>query len=840
LPSERLYILAGASLLLLLAAIALLYRAQWRRRRLERDRMQAELMAMEREAQFMAAAEYMPYLEDPAEMARKVAELMGDFFSALTLAIYAGRDADEQIKNIFPGIDPGRVEWYRSRLAELGQESLPIKELPAWMPSGVWDQYQRPRIVKLGELISPGVHEDLLARPEAAEAALEISALSHVAILPWRGPFAWRGLIVVHAREGFDFEAIVRCYGPRSHVGDRLGLAMELSRRRAEQQRAQDDQLSLARLARSLLRSLEDQSPLNVIAREVAPFLRADSAALWQVERNNGLVRMVACCGLRSSEMLPVPLGQGLAGLIAESGQLLALSDAPSDPRCLFPAEMRDSGIVAYLGAPIKPDGQTIAVIEVHKPYRHSWTAEEISALEAVAALVSEVIRNIEARRNRLRVEGAYLSLAEALQRLHSREEIMEAAVEILGHALGISRAAVVELDKNGNPQPIRYEFRDRNTSSAIGILFPVEFVRRACSEASGGRPLAIDDSRAQSLAGAQMAAELNIISELAVPIRMSGQLSAIIYLNQCDRHREWQRDEIEFADRVGRQVSLSLTNAEILESALKRAADSARARQILDSLPEMIICLDREGRLSFFNLAARTQLGLGDEDIGRMVEMTESLALSNESLWAEVIASKSSMRTRAELLSPNPDTRKKTGDLAEPVELAPIPVEIASEPLEDGGHVVAITRLQASGKPQLSDRLIEKLQDRIAELERELSEARLAETQARTIAERAQAEESQLRAERDRAREEETRMRKLIGQLLEVNRLKSEFIANAGREMIAPLESLLALAQSLEPSPTAHKLRQLVQQLKDDVDWLIEYGSARQHQMEPGDQAAP
>jgi hypothetical protein len=329
-------------------------------------------------------------------------------------------------------------------------------------------------------------------------------------------------------------------------------------------------------------------------------------------------------------------------------------------------------------------------------------------------------------------------------------------------------------------------------------------------------------------------------MSELAVPIRMSGQLTAIIYLNQCDRHREWQRDEIEFADRVGRHVSLSLTNAEALESALKRAASFKRAQQILDSLPEMVICLDREGRISFFNLAARNQLGLSEDDIGCMAEMTESLTLSNESLWAQLIASNSSMRARAELLSPKPPLGEKTGELVEPIGPSPIPVEIAAEPLDDGGHVVTFRRSQPGVEPQFDQELIEDLQGRIAQLERELSEVRLAETQARTIAERIQAEESQLKAERDRAREEEARMRKLVGQLLEVNRLKSEFIANAGREMIAPVESLLALAQSLEPAPTAHRLRQLAQQLKEDVDWLIEYGSARQNRIGPGGQAAP
>src|SRR6185503_15060046 len=83
-----------------------------------------------------------------------------------------------------------------------------------------------------------------------------------------------------------------------------------------------------------------------------------------------------------------------------------------------------------------------------------------------------------------------------------------------------------------------------------------------------GNEPIAIGDSREQPLAGDAAATELKILSELAVPVRVEGATCAIVYLHQSDRLREWQADEIEFADRVARQLGLSLFNVKALEAA--------------------------------------------------------------------------------------------------------------------------------------------------------------------------------------------------------------------------------------------------------------------------------
>src|SRR6185436_9732548 len=416
-------------------------------------------------------------------------------------------------------------------------------------------------------------------------------------------------------------------------------------------------------------------------------------------------------------------------GNIASSGNALAIEDAPSDPRCIFPREARESGIVSYLGVPLTVDGNTLGVIEAHRATTGSWTENDRRALESAAAIITELIRSTDTRGNRLRIESAYLGLSEALQRLRSPDEVKEAVVEVLGHALGASRVVTVEFDEQSKTEPVKQEHLQAPAKSALGATLSETLVAQVTSQTSAD-PIPIADSREHSLMGPEQAAELGVLSELVLPIRVDGKTRSIVYVHQCDRAREWDHDEIEFAARVVRQLSLSLSNLNAIEKAFKDAGD-ARA------------------------------------------ELKEATAVANSAQVAE-------------------------------------------------------------------------LEQKIQSLERVLEHSRSLEEQARGMLAKTSTLEAKSRAEADAARkaEDETRkkfqsvdedrkrMQNSAQQLLEINRLKSEFIVNAGREIEGSLQSVLGVAElmargsygalSPEQLEALNGLYASARRIKNDVDWLI------------------
>lgn len=838
-----------------------------RARRREQDALARErLFEMERISQFAAAADQVRHSRDPAEVALAIADIFRDHLSMPVLAIYVGHDSDANLTDVLSDGDSNRDA-----------------KLPLSLEASMLQSTARPQSVKRSALVDVSLstaflpetpsgadHPDSDAseskdeqapepQPEVqSETQLEPQPKAHhwgadedLILLPWRGPLGWNGLIAASPPGGITAEALDGYAEPLKRLTDKLSVALEFIDSDAALLAFDRVASRTTEFSRSVIACLEEQSPLDAIVREVTGLVGSDSAALWRMDDASGMIRMIAAHGLRSSEFLPLPLGQGLAGNVAQSGEAMALEDAPADPRCIFPREARESGIASYLAAPLSVEGKVLGVIEAHTAAHRMWTDSEIRALESAAIIITELIKTTESRGDRLRVESAYLGLSEALQRLRSPEELKEAVVEVLGHALGASRVMVVEFNEQDQPLPVSQEYRQASVKSAVGAIFTGALVAEAQASTDGGKPLAITDSKTQSPMGAETAEDLGVLSELISPIRLDGKTRAIIYVHQCDREREWEREEIDFADRVVRQLSLSLSNLRALELAFSEVENARAASRVPEAiaagLPEVVIGLDREGKLSYFNVAAKEKFGLANEDLGRAVDQTTAPAAFDRSIWQRVTSCESVIRLDS------------TVSIANQPEA--VPVSIAGAPLRDEnreitGRVVVITDLSHVGAASVAARISE-LEKKLESYERVLTQSRAAEEEARAMLARASALEAKARAEADVMRRAEAEAKKQLElsaeshkqaqgsaqQLLEINRLKSEFIVNAGHEIEASLQSVLGLAELLqggsygnltaEQKEAVNGIYGWARRIKSDVDWLVEYGSTRSRRLE-------
>ena len=771
-------VIALVVMVMAIGLMLLLFARSSMQKREREGRVRERMVEMERESQFSAAADLVPIARNPGTVAIQISQLLREYLSIDVLAVYAGRASDASFPDVL---------------------ALPDREtgLPASLPASVLSGHTRPGMIRLSAIsgqrpldASPAEEQpaDRTEEPQslpaegpeetssgavtveqpaveqgefAAEQNLDTELIEAnpttspidaqvpmvqrpdtVAVLPWQGPFGWIGLIVAAAPHGIALGLFDPYREPLGRLTDKLAVGLDLQRSDLFNEAAEQRSARTTNFSRFLISSLEQASPMEAIVRELSGLLGSDSAALWRVDETSGMIRMAASYGLTSTEFLPLPIGQGLAGNVAHTGQVLAIEDAPGDPRCIFPREARESGIISYLGAPLSSDGRPLGVIEVHSAERRSWTEDDQRTLQLAASVIAEVIKTTDSRGNRIRVESAYLGLSESLQRLRSADEVKEAVVEVLGHALAASRVVIVELNDLDQPQPARQEYRQQAVKSALGTVFGNGLLTGVAASESG-QPIAIARSQERSLAGVETAAELNMLSELAAPIRVEGKTRAIVYVHQCDRVRDWEPEEVEFAERVVRQLSLSLSNLSSLHSAFseaRRARDDAqRAGEINREAPARI--QELEEKLAGIERALYQSRSVEAEARG-MLEKTSVL--------------EATARAEADAL------RRSEGEVKQQLELL------------QGEH------RQAQGSAQ---------------------------------------------------------------QLLEINRLKSEFIVNAGHEMEASLQSVLGLAELLERGSygnltaeqreAVHAIYGSARRLKSDIDWLIEYGSSRSRRLE-------
>src|SRR6185503_17686067 len=86
-------IVVFAAIVLIALVVYLILRPRRGKGRSE-EQIRSELLGMERENQFTAAADQMPYLKDAGAAASETAILFREYLSMPVLAIYAGREGE--------------------------------------------------------------------------------------------------------------------------------------------------------------------------------------------------------------------------------------------------------------------------------------------------------------------------------------------------------------------------------------------------------------------------------------------------------------------------------------------------------------------------------------------------------------------------------------------------------------------------------------------------------------------------------------------------------------------------------------------------------------------------
>lgn len=143
---------------------------------------------------------------------------------------------------------------------------------------------------------------------------------------------------------------------------------------------------------------------LDMILASAAHVISARSGALFLVDVENEELTFAAALGPKADEVrkLRVPLGHGIAGLVAVSGQPMAISDAGNDPRQAADiAETVGYTPQSILCVPLFYDEQVIGVLELlDKQGAASFSADDINQLSLFAEQAAVAIEQSRGQRD--------------------------------------------------------------------------------------------------------------------------------------------------------------------------------------------------------------------------------------------------------------------------------------------------------------------------------------------------------------------------------------------------------------------------------------------------------
>jgi GAF domain-containing protein len=189
-------------------------------------------------------------------------------------------------------------------------------------------------------------------------------------------------------------------------ISDQAAEIERLRRQVADGRFAEDlrDTLVLAAATGAIGAPVRHERLLQMVVETAADVIQASGAALFLIDHRTSELTFEVAIGPKAQQVkgLRVPLGQGVAGLVAVSGQPMAISNAESDPRVLESiGEKVGYEPKSLLCVPLVDDDRVVGVLELlDKVGAPSFSPADMRVLGEFAELAAVALEMSQTHRH--------------------------------------------------------------------------------------------------------------------------------------------------------------------------------------------------------------------------------------------------------------------------------------------------------------------------------------------------------------------------------------------------------------------------------------------------------
>jgi signal transduction protein with GAF and PtsI domain len=241
-----------------------------------------------------------------------------------------------------------------------------------------------------------------------------------------------------------------------SLIGDLAAGALEKAELYDNMRRQIAELSTLAEVSRTITSPLYLDEMLGLIVEMAAQIMNARvcSLMLLDEDRRELVIRATQSLSQDYIDKPPLPLGEGIAGRVAQEGVPLTVLDVREEPRYHYTDIARKEGLCSLLSVPLRVREQIIGVFNCYTAEPHHFTQEEIGLFSTLANQTALAIENANLVMNAAIVREMHHRVKNNLQtvamllRLQMSEGRKASAQEILHESINriLSIAAVHEV----------------------------------------------------------------------------------------------------------------------------------------------------------------------------------------------------------------------------------------------------------------------------------------------------------------------------------------------------------------------------------------------------------
>jgi signal transduction histidine kinase/putative methionine-R-sulfoxide reductase with GAF domain len=515
----------------------------------------------------------------------------------------------------------------RGGLAIVRQEGLaPARAADIVLPAGtglVGRAFQERRSLWSRDLPA----DPAIRRDPALEARVRAIGVRGALAAPIVSRGDVHGVLSVNFRVPHDFrDDEVRLV---SALATHAAIALDNARLHEAAVRRGEELGALLRATRTVMAGLDLGVVLDRIVEEAALISGEPFVELLLVDRDTGLLQVSGARGAEVPASLRVRRETTYSGRVAATGQLLYVADSQNDPGNELAAWDRETGMVTYLGLPVKIRDEVLGVLTFNTRRPRQYTPDELTYLTSFADQVAIAVDNARlyaATRAReqeaTRLYNGLALLGQASRALHRTldvDSMLRGALAELARVFGAGAALVVIVGEGG--EPVR----------RVGHWLSPEHERAVVVRRGGltqrvretRQPVLMGDVREHADRVQPGHLEHGVRALAAFPIIARGhRVLGALYLYYTTP-QSFPEGDVHLLTAYAEHLATALENAQLYEEA---QTDRTRLGLIFDSTSDGIVLLGRDGRVETANRRAGELLGF-DPDRTSQVTLAGLLA---------------------------------------------------------------------------------------------------------------------------------------------------------------------------------------------------------------------
>jgi len=354
-----------------------------------------------------------------------------------------------------------------------------------------------------------------------------------------------------------------------------IGVAVWVARRaQARAERRARNLRALLEVSRQATANLDQQQVLEIVVQAVQDVMGYPMASILLLdESRNELV--ASAISTHKRDLIPlgdrVPLGRGMVGTAAQTGQTQLANDVLSNPNYIRAPGGWDPG--SEISLPLKSGGRVLGVLDVEAEQKNAFRPDDVQVLETLAdqlVVILEKARLFEGERRRAERLATINGIGRLMTASLSMEDMLTTAVEAIQMRMQFPSVSVFLIDPDALDTLVLKARSSgaANVGGALGYRQPIArgLLGRA---ARTRRPVLVNDVAADPdyvpIPNTQHRAEL------AIPIQVAERLLGVLNIED---ERPFTAEDVTAFQIVADQLAVAIDNTRLFDDTRANVRD--------------------------------------------------------------------------------------------------------------------------------------------------------------------------------------------------------------------------------------------------------------------------